>query len=57
MKYIMGSLIISFGILFILTILLIATGIQMPKSVTEYAIWAWPVLAIIIYPFSRKIIR
>jgi len=41
MKYIFGSLIISFGILLVLVILLISLNIKAPVNSVEYLLLAW----------------
>ena len=57
MKYIAGSLIISFGILFVAAVVLISLGMQAPEIVMKYLWLAWGLLAIAIYPLAKKIIR
>ena len=57
MKYIFGSLIISFGILLVLVILLISLNIKAPVSSVEYLLLAWGGLALFCYPLARKIVR
>lgn len=57
MRYIIGSFIISFGILFVLILVLNAAGVKAPKGSMEYLGIAWLVLAIISYPIARKIMR
>ena len=55
MRYITGSIIISFGILFVVIVVLNAAGVKAPKDVMQYLGIAWVVLAIISYPIARKI--
>lgn len=57
MKYIMGSLIISFGILFVAVLLMISLNVQAPEGVMKYLAWAWVILAIVTYPLAKKLIR
>ncbi len=57
MKYIIGSLIISFGILLVAVLVLRSLQVQAPENVMEYLGLAWTVLAIISYPLARKLIR
>ena len=56
-KYIAGSLILSFGVLFVLVILLRSLQIEAPKDSALYLGSAWILLAIVIYPFAKKIVR
>lgn len=57
LKYITGSLIISFGILFVLIILSRSLQIQAPKDIFTYLGLAWAGLAIVLYPLAKRIIR
>lgn len=57
MKYIFGSLIISFGILFVVVVLMIALSVQLTESISQYLGLAWILLAVITYPLAKKIIR
>lgn len=57
MKYIFGSLIISFGVLLVLVIVLNAMQIKAPEDVMTYLGIAWAVLAVVMYPLARKIVR
>lgn len=57
MKFIIGSLIISFGVLLILVIVLNAMGVKAPDDVTKYLGLAWVGLAVALYPLARRIIR
>jgi hypothetical protein len=57
LKYMAGSLIISFGILFVLIILLRSLQIQAPNDIFTYLGLAWVGLAIILYPVAKKFIR
>ena len=57
MKYIIGSLIISFGILIVGLIILIALQIKAPANALEYLGGSWVVLSILSYPLARKLVR
>lgn len=57
MKYIAGSLIISFGVLFVAAVVLMSLGVQVPESVIKYLWLVWSLFAIAIYPLAKKIIR
>jgi len=57
MKYIIGSIIISFGILLLLVIVSISLNVRAPANGIEYFMLAWGVLAIFTYPLAKKIVR
>ena len=57
MKYIFGALIISFGILFVMVVLLVSLNIPLTENVMNYLGIAWIVIAIIVYPFAKKVVR
>jgi len=57
MKYIIGSLIISFGILLVLTIVSISMGITAPEGSMKYFPVVWGVLAVFTYPLAKKLVR
>ena len=57
MKYIIGSLIISFGILFVAVLILMSLMEKPPENFMKYLGLAWALLAIISYPLARKLIR
>lgn len=57
MKYIIGSLIISFGILIVGLIVMIALQVKAPSNALEYFGIAWAILAILSYPLARKLVR
>jgi len=57
MKYIIGSFLISFGILFVAVVLLISMGVKAPESTMKYLGIAWVLLAIFTYPLAKKVIR
>lgn len=57
MKYIVGSFIISFGILFVAAVFLLSLDLRPPAIVLEYLLLVWVLLAAVTYPFARKIIR
>ena len=57
LKTYIGCLIISFGIFFVIGVILMAAGIKLPEVVSSYLLEIWLLIALIIYPFARKIIR
>ncbi|MGL1930584.1 MAG: hypothetical protein OCC45_02360 [Desulfotalea sp.] len=57
MKHILGSFIISFGILVIFVFILGSLKIKAPDNVMSYLGIAWVVLAIFSYPLAKKIVR
>ncbi len=57
MKYIIGSFIISFGILLVLVLILGSLKVKAPDNIMTYLGLAWVVLAIFAYPLARKIVR
>ena len=57
MKYIIGSIIISFAILFVAMIVVMALGVQAPDNLMQNLGWVWLILAVACYPLARKIIR
>lgn len=57
MKYIIGSLIISFGIVLVAVVILISLNVQAPENGMKYLGLAWVLLAFCTYPLARKIIR
>ncbi len=57
LKYFSGSLIISFGILLVIAILLMAIQVELPEYAARYLLIIWVSLAIVISPFTKKIIR
>jgi len=56
-NYIIGSLIISFGILFVTVIVLRLLQVEAPEDVMTYLGLAWVLLAIFTYPLAKKIVR
>lgn len=56
-KTYIGCLIISFGILLVVAAILMAAGIKLPEVVAGYLLETWLLMALIIYPLARKIIR
>ena len=56
-KYAIGSLIISFGVLLVLVVLLRSLQLDAPEDIMLYLGMAWLVLAIIAYPLAMKIMR
>lgn len=57
MKYVIGSLIISFGALFLLVVILNAMQFTAPDNVLQHLGIAWLVLAVVFYPVARRIVR
>jgi len=57
MKYIIGSFIISFAILFVAIVLFIALDVPIAEKVMKYIGLAWVVLAAASYPLAKKIVR
>lgn len=57
MKHIIGSIIISFGILIVLVLVLITLKVQAPENVMTYLGLAWIFLAIVSYPIARRVVR
>ncbi|MGH1470760.1 MAG: hypothetical protein ACRBCS_06175 [Cellvibrionaceae bacterium] len=56
-KYFAGSLIISLGILIVMAIFTRAIGVTVPEEYSRYFIVVWVLLALLILPWARKIIR
>ena len=57
MKYIIGSLIISFGILLVAIIVMNSMDVKSPENGIKYLLIAWGVLSIFTYPLAKKIVR
>ena len=57
MKYIVGSFIISFGILIIVFFLMASMNLKAPEGSMKYIAIGWVALAAMVYPFAKKIIR
>ena len=57
LKYCVGSLIISFGVLLVIAIIMRGIGIQIPDEVSRYSLLIWVSLAVLILPWAKKIIR
>lgn len=57
MRYFIGSAIISFMVLFVLVLMLVAMGIPAPDDIGRYLGGAWLVLTLALLPFAKKIIR
>lgn len=57
MKYIIGSLIISFGILLVLVVISMSLNVKAPENGMKYFMLAWGLLAIFTYPLARKLVR
>ena len=56
-KYFVGSLIVSFGILLVLAIIVRSMGIDFPQEISRYLPLIWILLAVCIMPFASKIVR
>ena len=56
-KYMIGSLIISFGFLLVLVVLVRAMGIEAPRDIMLYLGIAWLVLAILSLPLAKRLVR
>lgn len=57
LKYYIGSLIISFGILMLLAIIMRAIGLSLPKEVEQYLLFIWLGLAVVLMPLAKKLVR
>jgi len=57
MKYVIGSLILSFGVMLVVVVMLAALQMETPDKLMEYLGIAWLVLAIFMYPVAKKIVR
>lgn len=57
MKYIIGSLILSFGVLLVAVIILMSINVRAPEDGATYLAITWGVLAVLMYPIAKKIIR
>lgn len=47
----------SFGMLFVIVLMLSSLQIEAPKNVVLYLGGAWVLLALVMYPLARKIVR
>jgi len=56
-KYFIGSLIISFGILLVIAVMVRAAEVQVPESISDKFLLIWFGLALVITPFAKNIIR
>ena len=56
-RYFVGSLIISFGVLLVIVILSRALQIEPPKDILIYLAVAWLSLAIALMPIAKKVMR
>ena len=56
-KYFVGSLIISFGVLMVLAIMARGIGVDIPDELASYAILVWLALAVLILPWAKNIVR
>ena len=57
MRFIIGALIISIGLLFVGMVILNAMGIKSPTDTPAHFGIAWLVMAVLCYPIARKIMR
>ncbi len=57
MKYILGSLVISFGVILVTAILLRSLGVPFTETTMKYLGIAWGILIIVSYPIAKKIVR
>lgn len=57
MKYLVGSLIISFGILVVVICVLVSMSFEAPDGAMKYLGLAWLLLSIICYPIAKKLVR
>lgn len=57
MKYIIGSFILSSGVILILLFIVGSLKVEAPENIMLYLGVSWIVLAVILYPVSRKIVR
>lgn len=56
-KYFIGSLIISFGILLVIGLASAGLQLTLPTGVGDYILFIWIGLALLILPFAKKIVR
>jgi len=56
-KYMAGSFIISFGILFVIVLMLISLQVKAPDNVVAYLAGAWVLLSLAMYPLAKRIVR
>jgi len=58
MKYIIGSLILSSGIMLIIVVMIAALQLKTPpENLMQYLGITWLVLAVIMYPLAKKVVR
>ena len=57
MRFVIGALIISIGLLFVGMVILNAMGIKSPTDTPAHFGIAWLVMAVLCYPIARKIMR
>ena len=56
-KAYIGSLIISFGVLFVVGAALMAMGIGLPDIVANHMLETWLITALILWPLAMRIVR
>ncbi len=57
MKYVIGAVILSFGLLFVIVAVLMTVQLDPPENIWQILGIAWLVLAVLLYPLARKVIR
>jgi hypothetical protein len=57
MRFLIGAVVISFGLLFLVMVVLNAMGIKSPSDSPAHFGLVWLVLAVVCYPLARKIMR
>lgn len=57
LKYYLGSLIISLGLIGVIAIVVASFQVQIPSSVAKYFVLVWLGLAVVLLPFAKKIMR
>ena len=57
MRYLLGSMIISVGLVFVAVVIMNATGVKATDNTLKYLGIAWAVLSIVMYPLAKKIMR
>lgn len=57
LKYFVGSLIISFAILLLVAMVMISIQVPLPEAVSRYLLLIWLVLAVVLFPLAKRIVR
>ena len=55
MKYIIGAVLISTLVFFLLFLLINATGLMPSQDIVQYGWIAWIILIVLCYPLAKKI--